>query len=334
MIELTKISWVDAKKFEAMVAKMGEDLVLEEQDVVVEVGRDERNSRRRLEKARRERKTMVVPSLVGKRGERCLRIKWVEKEEADHLRSTKEMEWVNEGKVEFFFGSEPRNLKNKFAYGTLVSYWAEDEKVTKLRMSYAFAEVAHGVLGKGFGSRASVPSVGSNSYFKKFGRGTDATTSSPAQADNERREHQYFRAKEHKNQLMQPMFRRMVNELSKNVLDAGKNANPNLMQMVGTVCDRQILTLGHIPYKRGQPKETGIIEGGSNNPALGFGNGGHVDYCDILSIEQVEEWKKEAERKGWVRCVKLLENKDFCLPTNCGYQFVFKERERERTNFK
>ena len=96
MIELTKISWVDAKKFEAMVAKMGEDLVLEEQDVVVEVGRDERNSRRRLEKARRERKTMVVPSLVGKRGERCLRIKWVEKEEADRLRSMYEGEGMGE----------------------------------------------------------------------------------------------------------------------------------------------------------------------------------------------------------------------------------------------
>ena len=51
----------------------------------------------------------------------------------------------------------------------------------------------------------AVPTLGSNSYFKPEGRGTDTTTSSPVQDDKERGLQQYFRASEHKNQLMQPL---------------------------------------------------------------------------------------------------------------------------------
>ena len=84
-----------------------------------------------------------------------------------------------------FFGMEPLNLNHPQAYGTLVSYWKEDYKVTKLvGLSYRFAKVCLGVLGKGFGSCPSVPRLGSNSYFKPHGKGTEATTSSPAQADS------------------------------------------------------------------------------------------------------------------------------------------------------
>jgi hypothetical protein len=45
---------------------------------------------------------------------------------------------------------------------------------------------------------------------------------------------------------MQPLVRKIVNELSNNVLDAGRRANPFLMKLVGRVCNRQILTLGHM----------------------------------------------------------------------------------------
>ena len=152
------------------------------------------------------------------------------------------------------FGLEPLNLHDPKAYGILVSSWSEEKKVTKLRLSYRFAEVCLGVLGHGFGSRPSVPSLGSNSYFKKYGRGTDATTSSPAQDDTERSEQQYYRESEHKNQLMHPLVRKLVNELSNNVLEAGRSANPYLMKMVGRVCDRQILTMGYVPYSTGDSK--------------------------------------------------------------------------------
>ena len=184
-----------------------------------------------------------------------------------------------------------------------------------------------GALGKGFGSRPSVPSHGLNSYFKKNGRGTEATTSSPAQADEEKSQQQYFRASEHKNQLMQSLVRKIVNELSNNVLDAGRRANPFLMKLVGRVCNRQILTLGHIPYPRGELKLGYIIQAGSLYPIFGFVNSTHVDRCDMLNKEQVEEWKKIAESQGWRFCSKLLERKDFCLPTNCGYQFAFQDTQ-------
>ena len=282
-----------------------------------------------LEGGKRPRKTMVVPLLIGDPGERSLRIKVVDQDELKGLRGSSRFEAIVDGKFEMFFGMEPLNLNHPQAYGTLVSYWKEDNKVTKLGLTYRFAEVCLGVLGKGFGSRPSVPSLGSNSYFKPHGKGTEATTSSPAQADSERREQQYFRAAEHKNQLMQPLVRKLVNELSTNVLDAGRRANPFLMKMVGRVCDRQILTLGFVPYPTGKAKINNIIQAGCTHPTFGFVNSAHVDSCDRLNKDQVAEWKDTASKHAWKMCQKMLERKDFCLPTNCGYQFVFRDEEKK-----
>ena len=198
------------------------------------------------------KKTLVVPLLIGEPGQQSLRVKTINETELNYLRGSTRFEVVKHSKFEFYFGFEPLNLDHPQAYGTLMSYWNEDPKVTKLRLSYCFAEVCLGVLGKGFGSRPSVPSLGSNSYFKPEGRGTDATTSSPAQDDNERALQQYYRVSEHKNQLMQPLIRKAVNELSNNILDAGRAANPFLMKMVHRICNRQILTLGFIPYATGK----------------------------------------------------------------------------------
>ena len=122
---------------------------------------------------------------------------------------------------------------------------------------------------------------------------------------------------------MQPLVRKMVNELSVNILDAGRKANPFLMKLVGRVCDRQILTLGNVPFSIGDSKEQNIIKPGCSNPTFGFDNVSHVDYCDMLSEDQLEEWSNRAEKERWHLCSKILKRRDFCLPTNCGYQFAF-----------
>ena len=118
--------------------------------------------------------------------------------------------------------------------------------------------------------------------------------------------------------------------MSNNILDAGRAANPFLIKMVGRVCNRQILTLGFIPYAKGNATLKNIIQAGCSYPTFGFVNSAHVDTCDKLLPEQVAHWKCIAEKNGWGLCKKLLDRKDFCLPTNCGYQFVFKDKKQKR----
>ena len=309
VIELAKTTWCDSQAFQQKMLDKGSDLV--------------------LEGGRYPRKTMVVPFLIGDPGQRCLLIKVVDEKQRNCLRGSSRFEAIVHQRMEMFFGSEPFNLNDPQAYGTLLSYWKEDDKVTKLRLTYNFAEVCLGVVGKGFGSRPSVPSLGSNSYFKPHGKGTDATTSSPAQADSERKQQQYYRSSQHQNQLMHPLLRKFVNELSNNVLDSGRQANPFLMKMVGRICDRQILTLGFVPYPIGKAKMNNIIQAGCSHPTFGFVNSAHVDSCDRLNKEQVSEWKETAAKQRWKSCQKILEQKDFCLPTSCGYQFVFRDEKKK-----
>ena len=113
----------------------------------------------------------------------------------------------------FYFGSEPFNMNHKHAHGILVSYWAKDPKVTKLRLSYNFAVSCLGVFGLGYGSRATVPSIGMNVYNKFYGKGTGFSRPNPTQAFNELHRQQYFRD-EFKHQLFHPVVCKMINKLS------------------------------------------------------------------------------------------------------------------------
>lgn len=272
------------------------------------------------------RRKVIVPSLVGEAGFECLRVKIIEEEEflvLDGLQKQPGKESLFE-KVSspscdtlFFFGWEPEDLNAKHSLGLLVSYWARDPKVTKLKLTYGFGEACLGVFGEGYGGRGSVPSYGMNVYCKKRGRGTTWTTDSPAQDPIDRAQQQYYR-KDHWNQLMEPWARKKINQLSGDVRDAARRCNPYLMKMVGEICTRQILTSGHIPKSDLHPNI------GANIPLMSFANVNHTDKADKVSKKQVQEWKNLAVRKKWKYCLKVLQQKNFCLPTTCGYQVVLK----------
>ena len=195
-------------------------------------------------------KTVVVPKLMLCDKVECLRIKIVDKKERSTL-----CQWTHNmptrfekvksrcGKVQFFFGYEPYNLEHDNSLGILVSYWAKDPKVTKLKLTYDFAVSCLGVFGLGYGSRGTVPSVGMNSYTKKTGRGTKRTTTSPFQAPEEIEQQQYYRVS-HWNQLLQPAVRKKINQLSYDVFCFARHSNPYYMQLVDRICNRQILTTG------------------------------------------------------------------------------------------
>ena len=119
------------------------------------------------------RKTLLVPDLIGE----PLQIKIINKEEHVFLNRLvcnpsrhNLFEKAVCGDFIFYFGSEPFNMNHKHAHGILVSYWAKDPKVTKLRLSYNFAVSCLGVFGLGYGSRATVPSIGMNVYNKFYGK--------------------------------------------------------------------------------------------------------------------------------------------------------------------
>jgi hypothetical protein len=163
-----------------------------------------------------------------------------------------------------------------------------------------------------------------NVYCKEFGRGTKATLGSPAQDVDEIEHQQYFRMTANSYQLCHPGLRRHLNQLASNVLHFGRECNRYLMGMVGDICSRQILTTGNLPRPFGS---------GSEIAMYGFVNGTHVDTQDNLTSEQVKSWVGHAEDQGWIHLYDSLSSKDFCLPTTCGYQFVYRdEAAREELN--
>jgi hypothetical protein len=63
--------------------------------------------------------------------------------------------------------------------------------------------------------------------------------------------------------------------------------------------------------------------GGRRRGIFSFCNADHVDGQDRLSKPQVKEWSDLADYYNWSHCYKLLLQDHFCLPTTCGYQFVY-----------
>jgi hypothetical protein len=159
----------------------------------------------------------------------CLRFKKVEQQDFKKLKKCHKklgFELLDFNGVSYIFGEEPEDLAHRFSWGTLVSSWGKDPLVTKLELSYEFARTRLAVFGNGFGDRPTVPSHGTNLYAKPGGRGTEATTVSPAQDKDQIKEYQYYRADFSKNQLLAPWARKKLNELATNILHFARVHNP------------------------------------------------------------------------------------------------------------
>jgi hypothetical protein len=174
------------------------------------------------------RKTLVVPSLA--EGEMsCLRLKKVEKHDFRKLQkvaAASGFDILEFGGVNYIFGKEPVNLAHPHSRGVMVSCWGRDPLVTKLELNYEFARTRLAVFGNGFGDRETVPSHGTNAYAKFGGTGCVATKDSPAQAREDRGQHQYFREGCNHHLIMAPWARRQLNELSTNKLHCAFSQNP------------------------------------------------------------------------------------------------------------
>jgi hypothetical protein len=184
-------------------------------------------------------------------------------------------------------------------------------------------------------------------YCKASGKGTKRPHPTPALAEEEIAFHQYYNESQ-KNMLLQPYIRRKLNDLAFNVKAAGAKANPYLMKLVGETCSRAILTCGLVPNQSKTSSESvdlriphghgprcnqpvPLVTTWNFSPPFGFVNGLHCDSRDRLSHEQKTEWLNLAKLKRWKHCVQLLSDlDDFCLPTTCGYQFVFENSHVER----
>jgi hypothetical protein len=242
-------------------------------------------------------KTLIVPNILDEGPDHsCLRIKVISDKEFGAVKklaakSPHLFETVTHDNVFYCFGTEPLDLKQDRAIGSLWSVWGKDPLITKLEVKYGFIYTTVGVVGNGFGGRGDkIPCDGPNSYFKRFGRGTKATSISPLQDKDEIERQQYYRASENINQLMHPAVRRAVNQLSRNTRSFAGKQNPDLMKIVGDICDRQILTMGNIP-KQKQSGDSDLPPPGVRNPSYGFVNASHTDNNDMLTKEQLEEWK-------------------------------------------
>ena len=101
-------------------------------------------------------------------------------------------EKVTHNKCSYWFGMEPLDLSHDKCYGTLVSCWGKHPFVTKIKLSYEFAQSAVNVYGVGYGNRMTTACGGLNMYFKEGGRDNWRPHPTPMVAPNEVGLHQYF----------------------------------------------------------------------------------------------------------------------------------------------
>jgi hypothetical protein len=286
--------------------------------------------------------THLVPRLIGKGKYKSLRIKVVNNVEYHHLMDCciikEKKQTVFEkalsvcGTFVYFFGEEPADLSDKKAIGILYSFWATDALITQLRLSYEFAKAAIGVYGHGYGSRKRSPMQGMCRFSNLNGRGSSRPHPSPAVAEDEVCLQQYFNEQQ-KNYLLQPYMEKKVNQLTHNAALFARKSNKYFMQLVGDTCNKVILTCGYVPrctVKSSSPctvkSSMPLVQQWCHTPMFGFVNGWHVDSCDGLDAKHKEGWRALAEAKRWRHCVRMIEKlENFCLPTTCGYQFLFRD---------
>jgi hypothetical protein len=292
------------------------------------------------------RRTLIIPKIAGGEGYECVRLKILSEHEYAVMNA--EYASLNGGekmsvervesmckKYVYFFSSENSDLA--LAPGKLVAHWGRDPRVTSFQVNYSFAVAALDAHHFGFGCRHSVTGIGLNGYYKDCGTGSVRPHPSPLQADEDIPKQQYFR-QTFKDQLVQPKLRKIVNQLAHHVSQVASSINPILMNKASRICTRKILTTGQVP-KEQEPQPNLLPQGGvSKHPISGFANATHVDKRDRLSEEQVESWKSEAQqciqafsnkkrkfnkkKREQQYLLRLLDEKDICIPTTCGYQFV------------
>ncbi len=264
----------------------------------------------------------VVPAEIPIEG---LRIKLVNETEYRILSRKERFKRVTNGGLRYVMGEEPRDLNSKDCYGVLLSYWKVDPLTTKLELTYDFARGALGAFGDGYGSRDRAYCEGLNYYSDVNGRATNRPHPTAAIADEDIALHGYYN-EGMGNNLFRPYFERKLNELTDGNVKFAQKSNPHMMELVGNKCTKTICTSGGVPAKRKRRRTIRLIRKTSKFPTFGFVNGGHVDKCDELSKKQRKEWKQLAKKNGWTYCVRMLEDQEnFCLPTTCGYQFVYSD---------
>ena len=294
--------------------------------------------RKRLLQLGHSKCKLIVPSLEGIEmlrvkiiGDSELAILRRRMMEAETLLKSLPYEKKENSKIQYWYGHEPFNLHDPNCLGTMVSCWGKHPLVNKLKLSYELAAAAIGVFSNGYGNRATSACEGLNMYFKNEGRDTQRPHPTPMVASAEIGLHQYFNNKQ-KNDFYNAIIRKHINAMAGNVLACAYKVNNPLMQLVGDICDRLILTSGHLPRPSSkkklssnekEPLNPPVHHVWSRNPIFGFVNTSHVDTMDCLTQKQKKAWSKQAKKQGWSLCEKLLSHKDFCLPTTCGYQFCY-----------
>jgi hypothetical protein len=235
-----------------------------------------------------------------------LKIKLVTNEEFHVLQLKKNHIALTCNGMEYIFGQE---AKPGLDIGITISEWHRSTLKEETIMTYNFFESCVCVYGLGFGSRARSKCLGLNAY-------RDARTSTrphptPFVADEDIALHQYFNKQLQNKPLLQPMLEKSINKMAHDIKRFAESLNPGFGYLCTELCTKTIITSGTRPRKYGKRKSV-----------LAFVNTSHVDSCDILTKDQMEELEKKISNDSYLRLIKL---KGFGLPTTCGYQFVMKE---------
>jgi hypothetical protein len=258
-----------------------------------------------------ERAIAIVSRVIPVSVKGDLKIKLVNNDEFNDLLSRKNNVPLNYNGMEYIFGNE---AKPGLDVGITISEWHHSNKVAEPRVTYKFFESCDSVYGHGFGSRSRSKCFGLNAY--RDARTAKRPHPTPFVADEDIPQHQYFNKYLTKQPLLQPMLEKCLNRMARDIKRFAESLNPGFGYLCTSLCSKTIITCGTRPHKHAKKKSV-----------LGFVNTAHVDSCDTLTKEQMEELKGKITNDCYLRLMNL---KGFGLPTTCGYQFVKKEETEDK----
>jgi len=268
---------------------------------------------------------LIVPQLVN--GE--IRMNVVTEKEFEELKAKGGMEEVTSQcwKRRYLFGYEPRDLKDSHCRGTMMSYWNMDDFVGSINISY---EMTRGIIGcyrRGM-ERKSVPQKGSFSI--RGPRISELSNATPLVPRENVRNQQYY-SKENGNLLLQPVLERKLHHMVTMSKHFARKANKPVQELIPDQWLSQgLLSTGYTPKPSRKRKRGPVFAENrtySHQCTFALANVSHIDKDDALHKATLEELKRQAKKKGSAAALKVLDSGLFCVPTTCGYQFVYESKE-------
>ena len=210
--------------------------------------------------------------------------------------------------------------------GVCVSMWKQN--ATKGFFDEESIVTAFNVVGRGYGPRRGVFSVGMNAYFGP------RRSNRPRPSPNQGRGYLLYESDYYRDYYSFPekqvTFTRTLNNAADQLSHCFKEPNDNYLSFVGhKSCSRKIWTSGTLhPHRVIREPKPGVadlkVSKVGEADFFGFGNTPHRDLCDKLSSATSQSWTAMLRYGTPIRTYieRIGKQEGLGLTTTCGYNFI------------